>query len=364
MPAISDEARERDPTGRPRPELLLAAIDAAADAIILTNLDSEIIHWNPAAERLTGWTAAEVLGTPGRRFVERSQRIEVARLLRDVAAGLTVRIPETELERRDGTTVPVELSVGPIADQDGAPFGVVSIVRDISEQRAATKALADANDRLAALAERLSHDLRRPLTVVAGFLDLLVGRKAEQLDDEGRDWLQRCATHKAVLIDVVNGLVSFSTEAHGEMEPIDLRAVIDLTVDSIRDELPEVDVTIGPLPTVLGDRQLLSRVFDNLLANAVRFRRDDRGLSISITATPLSERTVDVTIADNGLGLEPDELDSIFEHGRRGRAGTDRPGSGIGLATVRTLCDFMGGDIRAERTPDGGAAFHLQLRQS
>lgn len=198
-PATPLRRRIRPAPGTGAAESVLASVvDAAADAVIITDVDGLITHWNPAAERLSGWPATAMIGTSARALIEREHRIEVARLVRDVAAGHPVRIPHMEITLGRGVTVPVDISISPVTDADGDIHSIVVIVRDISEHYAAaadlraanavlerqTSELVAANERLATFATRLSHDLRQPLTALGGFLNLLLEHKPHLLDEQ------------------------------------------------------------------------------------------------------------------------------------------------------------------------------------
>lgn len=206
----------------------------------------------------------------------------------------------------------------------------------------------------------VSHDLMQPLTVTRGHLGLLDEAAYESNDD---------AEHLAAAIsgldraeNLLERLDDYASLAPDDRtpEPVDLDAALEEAVSNVVDDPDHgaVDVTIEDLPTVAGLEGPLVRVFQNLLSNAVTYQ-DEPPYRVRVSSEPDGDRHR-VTVADNGLGMETEDLDGIFEpFERRGSGG--RSGRGLGLALCRRLVEDLDGRIEVESTPGEGSEFHVWL---
>jgi PAS domain S-box-containing protein len=353
--SIHDRRRAEERTA-----VLAAVVDASVDAIVIVGPEGVITHFNPGAERLTGWRAEEVVGRRGP---------QVLGLVDAVVAGHPVRLPHTNLVDRDGTTIPVDVTVSPFNTPDGPGTSFVAILRDIRQQVAAAEALeaqaddlTEANGRLRAFAHQLSHELQQPLTAVGGFLHLL--DRAGGLAEEPREWLA-CATRgQRRLTEAVDALRLTAEGEPSALVPVDLDTLVDEVLEDLREVLDDAGATVhrpGPLPQAAGDIGVLRRVVTNLLTNACRYRRPDRVLAIAVEHHIEDGRVV-VEVTDNGHGFAADELEKVFVDGHRGSAAVGRAGTGTGLAIVRAAIDQLDGEVWADHAPAGGARLCFSLR--
>jgi PAS domain S-box-containing protein len=261
----------------------------------------------------------------------------------------------------------------------GEPVRLLRQVRSIEDRKRATdsleranrrladqaRVLTEANGRLATFAGSVSHDLQQPLTALGGFLHLLAAH-GDGIDGDAAAWLEAALRSHRRVTDAVHALVETAIGSEVELAPVDLAAVFTAAAEDLDAELGSAGATIAveSLPSVLGDRAMLERVAANLLSNACRYRDDRRPLRIRVRdRSQDGDRTV-VEVADNGRGFAADELESVFAAGRRGAAGSDRPGTGTGLAIVRSVIAGLGGHVWAERGPDGGAVVCLALNRA
>ena len=353
--------------------VLRSIIAASPDALIITDGRGRCTHWNRAAARLFGWEEAEMVGQPLTRLVADADQISLARVLGEAAAGSAVRWDEATWLSSGGSTRAVDVTVGPIHDDDRVVVGLVALARDVTDRRAADSALREAhealearahelsaaNDRLGAFAATLSHDLLQPAAALDGFL-MLLDKHATELDAEHRDWLLRALRGKDRIIQAIGAL---HRNVSVDELPLVRVAVDDVVADILADMPMGVDAGVidaRPLPAVLGDPGLLSQVFANLLQNSLRYRVGDRPLRVCIDARRDGDAW-EVSVTDTGRGICQDELESVFERGVRGRAADGTEGTGTGLATVRALVQRMGGAAWAE-PHEGGARVCLRLR--
>jgi len=353
--------------------VLRSIIAASPDALVIVDEVGRCTHWNRAAERLFGWREDQMLGAPVHQLVRDEDRMALARVIAEASAGAAVRWSDATWRTATGEPVAVDVTVGPVHDADGALLGLVALARDVTDQRAADRALRDAhralevhvgelgvaNDRLATFASTLTHDLLQPVAAVDGFLSLL-DLHAVELDEEHRDWLQRAIRGKERVAEAISALHRAATEDTVELSPLSLGSVVaEVAADGGGAE--DVVVSADGLPIVLGDRGLLAQVFANLLQNSLRYRAESPP-HIEVAARPDGDAWK-VTVVDNGRGIDPDELDAVFERGRRGRSAEATVGTGTGLATVRSLVRRMGGDAWAEPY-EGGACIALRLKRA
>jgi signal transduction histidine kinase len=230
---------------------------------------------------------------------------------------------------------------------------------DALEHRAAE--LASANARLADLAATVTHDLLQPVAALDGFLRLLQ-TEARELSDEHKVWLDRAITSKDRLTETIRALHRHAVAEELTLVPVDLAAVLQGQLAELTVLHPEVEVAVGKMPIVLADPGFLQQVVANLVENSVRYRSPERPLHVTIGAERHRDRW-ELIVTDTGLGIDRAELDSVFERGFRGAAARGTRGSGLGLATVRSLVARMGGVVVARAHP-GGACVCISLREA
>lgn len=352
--------------------VLRSIIAASPDALLITDDRGRCTLWNRAAEQLFGWREEEMVGSSLNQLVGPADQMALARVIAEASAGAAVRWPDATWIAASGDPRAVDVTLGPIHDADGGLIGLVALARDDTDQRAAHQALHDAhqaleahvgelglvNDRLASFASALTHDLLQPVAALDGFLGLLE-RHATEITADHREWLEGALRGKRRVVDAITALHRAATQDDVDLEPVSLATVVATVADDVASGSVPLQVRTGQLPIVLGDRDLLTQVLTNLLQNSLRYR-DDRPLEIEVTAVAEGPDW-SVAVVDNGLGIDPDELETVFERGVRGSASASTQGTGTGLATVRSLMRRMDGDAWAEAN-GGGARICLRLR--
>jgi PAS domain S-box-containing protein len=352
--------------------VLSSIVAATPDALVIIDQTGRCTHWHPAAERLFGWREEEMIGRPLSRLVRREDQMALARFIADAAAGTAARWVGADWVSSQGDLIAVDVTAGPIYDAHGAAIGLVTLIRDVAEQRAADVALREAhgaleahveelgiaNERLFTFASALTHDLMQPLAALDGFLNLL-DRFAVELDDDHRDWLAAAVRSKVRVAEAIDALHRAATEEQVALAPVSVATVIKEVVTDCAAAAGPIDLDAADLPVVLADRGLLAQVLVNLVQNSLRYRGDDP-LHVAVTARADGDRWI-VTVADNGQGIDEDELDAVFERGCRGRAAIATHGTGTGLATVRTLMRRMHGEAWAEPS-ERGARIVLRMQ--
>ncbi|RQG98056.1 PAS domain S-box protein [Natrarchaeobius chitinivorans] len=223
--------------------------------------------------------------------------------------------------------------------------------------------LEESNERLEQFAHAASHDLQEPLRMVSSYVQLIDTRYGDELDDEGREFLEFAADGADRMRAMIDGLLEYSrVESQGEpFEGIDLD---DVASDVRRDLEPRItdtdaEVRIEDLPRVEGDESQLRQVFQNLVKNAIEYSGDGRP-RVHVSAEKNGTEWA-VSVRDEGVGIDPSEQERIFDVFHRLDPHDDQPGSGIGLALCERIVERHGGEIWVESEPGEGATFSFTL---
>jgi PAS domain S-box-containing protein len=362
--------------------VLAAIVESSDDAIVGETLEGVITSWNEAAQRILGYTAAEIVGKPVSSLMPPDHTEEASRILEQIRRGERVGHYETLRRAKDGRIIDVSLSVSPIRDADGTIIGAAKVARDITERKRAEVererllAAAEAARAEAEAANRmkddflatLSHELRTPLNAIVGWSKILRSGKVDAEDvEEGLSAIDRNAQAQA---QIVEDLLDISRIVSGNMrldvQRVSLTDILDATLASV---LPAAnakeirihkvfDSLVGP---VTGDAARLQQVVWNLLSNAVKFT--PKGGMVQVLLERVNSH-VEISVIDSGVGIKPEFLPHVFDRFRQADGSTTRrhAGLGLGLAIVKQLVEMHGGSIRAKSPGEGqGATFTLTL---
>lgn len=358
---------------------LAAIVEGSDDAIISKNLDGVIMSWNRAAEQLFGYTEKEMLGKSITLLIPPERADEEKVILSRLRAGETVEHYETERRRKDGTLVPISLTVSPIRDDLGRVVGASKIARDISERLRAQGEIERARDEAEAASRAkddffaaLSHELRTPLNPV-----LLVSGDAlrnRDLSESVRADFEMIHNHVMLEARLIDDLLDVTRITRGKLElvrePIELDAVVRAAVATVRPEIRDKTIALvlqlhAPGAFVAADGMRLQQVFWNLLRNAVKFTPEAGRVTVATRLDPARNVAV-IEISDTGIGLTAAELERIFEPFAQGDHVLDRRltfgGLGLGLAISQRLVSLHEGQIFARSAGRGqGATFTVEL---
>ena len=359
-----------------------AAIESSDDAIITKNLQSVITSWNPAAEKMFGYTEQEAIGQSIRMLIPDDLQGEEDVVLEKIQAGEKVDHYETVRLRKDGSTVNVSLTVSPIRDASGTIVGASKIARDVTERvrmQTVAESISADNARLAAEAQNanrvkdeflavLSHELRTPLNAILGYARMLRGKMLpEDQIDRGLETIER---NSRWLTQIVDDVLDVSRIVSGkirlDVQAIELPAIVDNAVATVQPAADAkqvriqtlLDPRVGPIS---GDPDRLQQVVWNLMSNAVKFT--PKGGRVQVRLERVNSH-VELIVSDTGIGIHTDFLPLVFERFRQADSGATRAsgGLGLGLAIVRHLVEMHGGTVHAASEGAGkGATFTLRL---
>ncbi|MEM1205691.1 MAG: PAS domain S-box protein [Acidobacteriota bacterium] len=352
---------------------LAAIVESSHDAIVGHGLDLAIISWNPAAERIFGWRADEVVGKPLTMLLPQDHREEMPRMMERLVAGERIENYETLRRRKDGSLLDVSLTVSPIRDGDGELRGASAIVRDITDKRRAEAAQRRAHREMEAFLFRVSNDLRTPLLSVRGMLELMredLGRDAPEgnISEDLLTYFEHIDRSTTWMGRLLEDLAEMSQVGHTDTTPsaVDPRRIVDQVVVEARDRARDTSLDVGiadGFPTLWCNPKRLRQVFSNLVDNAIKFGGRDGAIQIGWRPADAGERHAVLFVQDRGPGIPRSEQSRIFEMFYR-RQGSEGPGTGMGLAFAKRILESMGGAIWVESAVGQGSAFLFHLPRS
>jgi signal transduction histidine kinase len=234
--------------------------------------------------------------------------------------------------------------------------------------REMTDALARSNAELEQFAYIASHDLREPLRMVTSFVQMLHRRYHDKLDKDANSYIGFAVDGAQRMEQLIIDLLQYArVGTRGkELVPVDCNKIVQTVLQDLNIAIHESHTTVsinGSLPTVQGDDVQLTQLFQNLIANAIKFRKPDEPPRIEISASR-NEHEWTFNVRDNGIGIEPGFFEKIFVIFQRLHARDKYPGTGIGLAVCKRIVERHGGRIWVESEPGHGSIFHFTLRSN
>ncbi|MGH2395523.1 MAG: ATP-binding protein [bacterium] len=364
------ERRQTEQALRSSEEKFSKAFVASPDAVSITRLqDGLMVDVNPAAERLFGYTRAELIGKTSLAlglFDDPADRERFAGLVREQG-----HVRDYELRLRKGAEVRDVLVSADQIDIAGTSH-LLSIVRDITAQkraeqdRLAKEAAEAANRAKSEFLSRMSHELRTPLNAIIGFGQLMEMDAVTPEQRESVDQILRAGRH---LLNLINEILDIARIEAGRLslsiEPVALQEIVEECQDLIRPSAAQrrivLDLQTGvDSQIVMADRQRLKQVLLNLLSNAVKFNSEGGRVTLSCTSRPQDRLRLGVT--DTGPGISPESLRKLFTPFERlgaGQLGIE--GTGLGLALSKTLTEAMQGVMGVESLVGRGSTFWIEL---
>jgi PAS domain S-box-containing protein len=363
--ALEEEASTREKSEELQARLA-AIVQSSDDAIVSKTLEGIITSWNAAAARIFGYTAEEVIGRSITIIIPADRLEEEARVLAAIRRGETIDHFETIRVRKDGTMVPISLTVSPVRNPTGEITGVSKIARDISarreleQERAALLAREHAARQEAEAANRakdeflamLGHELRNPLGAVSNAIYVL--ERAGSPSDataSAREIITRQMRHLARLVDdlldvsrVLSGKITL------DMKTLDLSEAAERALSTLRESgrLERHAVTFDGSPLwIHGDATRIEQIAVNLLTNALKFT--PAGGSVRVQVSREGSAAV-LRVSDDGVGISPALIPGVFDLFVQGPAPLDRQqgGLGIGLTLVKRLAEMHHGTVEAK----------------
>ena len=346
-------------------------IDQTHDAIITTDLDAVVMSWNKGAERLFGYTDTEMIGHPALMLFPQEIHAQFSSLVLAPLREHGQHDLEVRQHHRSGKELYVHASLSFLRDKREVPTGIIGYVTDITARKQAEEALARQtaelrriNDELRQFSYVVSHDLNEPLRTISNFLQLLTLEMSEQLTPKGQEYVGFVVDGARRMQQMIADLLAYTRVGGGveQFTSVDCNALLVRVLTDLQTVITESGATItyDPLPTVQGNATRLGQVLQNLIGNALKFRRQEP-LRIHISAQRKAQHW-QFCVRDNGIGIDPAQTKRLFQVFQRLHTRTEYPGTGIGLAICRKIVEQHGGRVWVESTVGNGASFFLHSR--
>jgi signal transduction histidine kinase len=358
------------------PDLLLVLVGLAAEAVAFMAWSTQLLGetYVPGRGLIDVlWTAGMLsVGAGGLLHGRRTTVIRPTARVATLLPGLTFLAVVGSLiitaATDAGLDVQVPLQVGLLAI--GAALTARSAVlarqqeRLLADQLAVQEELERSNRELEQFAYVASHDLAEPLRSIRSFSQFLENEYSDRLDDNAREYLDHITGAAARMRSLIDALLEYSRvgRARPAFQPVATSEVVADVLAGLRATIEESDarVTCGTLPVVAADRSELTRVFQNLVANAIKFVADGPpDIRIGATRERAHWR---FSVVDNGIGVEPQYAERIFAMFKRLHSRDHYPGTGIGLTVARRIIERHGGRLWVEPATGGGSAFMFTVR--
>ena len=246
------------------------------------------------------------------------------------------------------------------------------LTEEIAEREKAEKELTQlalslkrSNQELEQFAHVASHDLKEPLLLIVAFCEKLIKRNYLDLDDKGRQYLDRILYASRKLQQLIDDLLQLSRTSRSKQtfEHIDMQSLMIDLVGDLEERIKEVRaiIKIGDLPDLTADRVQVRQLFQNILANALKFRKQNSQPRVEVRSRILDNDICEIMVEDNGIGFDEKYLNRIFNPFERLHSQAEYEGTGIGLATCSTIVMRHGGEITARSKPGKGSVFIVRL---
>ncbi len=373
---------------------LSALVQSSDDAIVSKDLNGIVRSWNPAAERLFGFRADEIIGKSITTIIPHDRLAEEDYVLGRIRNGLSVDHFETIRQTKDGRMVEISLTVSPIRDHTGQIVGASKIARDIREHKrllherqiaaaneeAARREMLETQNRRIQEGARLksefvanmSHELRTPLNSIVGFAELIADARFGPLPSRYQEFARVMHASAEHLLQLINDILDLAKVESGKIdfqaETVDVRQIVaDATAIvsglAAKNGIVLTTETDPRLPAVELDPIRLKQVLYNFLSNAIKFT--NAGGRVIIRARPEGGAHFRIEVEDTGIGIKTEDQHRLFVEFQQLDSSTAKrfPGSGLGLALTKRLVEAQGGTVGVHSTFGGGSTFFAILPQ-
>jgi PAS domain S-box-containing protein len=353
-------------------------LEVSPTAIVTVDPDHRVTSWNPAAEKLFGYTRKEAIGEDIDSLVANSEAVhhEAVRLNRQAREAGQVQLT-TRRTRKDGSLVDVDVRAAPIRVGEEM-VGLYALYHDISELQRAREQAEAATQAKSAFLAMMSHEIRTPMNAVIGMTGLLLDT---DLTPEQRSYAEVIRGSGEALMAIIDEILDFSKIEAGRLElerrPFDLRSCVESALELVAASASGKGLDLAYLfdqglpGAIVGDETRLRQILINLLNNAIKFTETGE-VVVSVDGEALEsgegetarEYKLHFAVRDSGIGIPEDRLSRLFESFSQVDPSTTRRygGTGLGLAISKRLSELMGGTIWVESRVGEGSAFHFTIQ--
>jgi len=339
--------------------------------------------FNPAAEKLLGWSAEEIIGKKQHSMTHHTRAdgsnypMDECLMYMSVKDGETRHVTDELFWRKDGTSFEAEYTASPVKDENGNVTGAVVVFRDVSQRKALENALVearqDAENAAAGKSEflaNMSHEIRTPMNGIIGTSSLMMDTALSKIQQNYLDIIRHSSES---LLQIINDILDFSKIEAGkldfEIQPFDLHILIEeirsMMSVQIKDGVEfQVEIKPDTPRTVQGDPGRIRQILFNLVSNALKFTEQGH-VKIGVETISKTDNQCEfrVFVEDTGIGIPEDKQDYIFDKFNQAEESTARKfgGTGLGLAICSSLVEKMDGEIGVDSTPGKGSTFWFTM---
>lgn len=366
-------------------QIMKRVIDSTNEGIAICNVTqpgNPINYINEAFVKMYGYSREELIGNTHCTILGNGTHQQLLEQLRSKKITAPLQLGELELAKKDGTKFWNSVSIIPLQDSKGETTHLASFHSDISERKRnelevkafnellekrvveRTQKLKEVNKELETFNYTVSHDLQSPLRLLCGYSKLVNKKYATQLDAEGVEFLKIIEDSSIRMSNLVRDLLAFAKVGKVDIakDEISMQQMVEDVVEDIKKNYAasHTAIKICNLKTAKGDYSLLKQVWSNLIENAVKYSSHQAQPEVEI-GCELQENTCVYYVKDNGIGINPEEIDKIFEVFKRLSNSKDFEGTGVGLANVHKIVTRHNGKIWIESELGNGSTFFFSL---
>ena len=353
--------------------LLSACVEASAAGMLLVSTEGKILLVNRSMEAMFGYSRQELLGQSLEMLVPERHRSAHHGHRADYFAQPRVRPMGAEMDltarRKDGSEFPIEIGLSFVETEEGTM--ALAVVSDITERKRIESEMArinaelvQSNMELGNFAHVASHDLQEPLRMISSYLQLLERRYKDRIDPEATEFILYAVEGAKRMKKLIQDLLALSRAGTqpATFRPVETQDLFDATCANLALAIEEsgAEITSDALPEIVGEPGLLSQVFQNLISNALKFRRKGEKPHVHVSARNAGANWV-FSVRDDGIGIERRHQERIFGIFERLHGADQYEGSGVGLAITKRILERHGGRIWVESAPGQGSTFFFEL---
>lgn len=338
------------------------------DVIFQTDLDGVFWDLSPSIKEITGYTPEELIGKPTTILQTDEEEKDV--VINLVNEKLILINFEKSIKTKLGVIKHISLSAKLIFDKKGIPHHIDAIAQDITQRKENEREIAIQNNKLQIQNKELeqfayitSHDLQEPLLTLKCFTELVKEEFPDNTNENFKQYLDFILESSNRMQKLVKGLLDYSRIGKQiEITKVDCKEVVNDAISTLSNiiQKTETQITLGDLPTVEGYSVELIQLFQNLIENAIKFKKKETPLTINISAKQVEDNWL-FAVADNGIGIEEHNKEKIFIIFKRLNNREEYSGIGIGLAICKKIIVLHGGTIWVESTLDQGTTFYFTI---
>lgn len=358
--------------GKDQTELLNMLDEIEDYAILFLDKEGNIVDWNKGAENIKGYSSAEVIGRNFRIFYTEEDLLNgKPESLLQAAIKLGKASDEGWRVKKDGHRFWGSILIKAMYDENKNVLGFSKVTRDLTEKMRKDRAIRNYARELAAYNKQLeqfvyiaSHDLQEPLLTVTNFIDLLEEEYSGNLDKDGLLYLSYISQSAERMKDLIKGLLDYSRIGVSRISTVDCEILVEQVKNDLHSSIQKsgANIYFHNLPVVNGNETQIRQLFQNLISNAIKFRKPGSIPEIEISAER-QEQGWKFLVRDNGIGIDERYKEKIFVIFQRLNHRSEYEGNGIGLAHCKKIVELHDGEIYVESILQQGSTFCFTLNK-